>query len=257
MPVQQTITVKKDRSFLLKGLTAPIKNLNQNKMNKDFEILNDFKGFGNPNGKIWFVGLEEAANFENGNEKTMERYSSEYYAVEPGSIEIEAKSNGKKYTPVYGIMSKIMTGLFPTTNWSTYWRESLLTKNGNEFQMNLYPLGKENLKSWPEFYERKFGFKDKQEYLDKVKRERFPKLFEFWKQHAPEFTICFGIGNIEDFKDTFHLGAGTPLRESNLMLFEKAKILITPFFDNRFMGQAKIDEAIKIIKPLIPLKATL
>jgi hypothetical protein len=34
------------------------------KMNDQFQILINFKGFGNPKGKIWFVGLEEAANFE-------------------------------------------------------------------------------------------------------------------------------------------------------------------------------------------------
>ena len=29
-------------------------------MNENFKILNEFKGFGEPSGKIWFIGIEEA-----------------------------------------------------------------------------------------------------------------------------------------------------------------------------------------------------
>ncbi|HET7118598.1 MAG TPA: hypothetical protein VFI29_19035 [Hanamia sp.] len=220
-------------------------------MNNDFEILNDFKGFGIPNGKIWFVGLEEAADFKNNYEEILKEYAKGYFPFKAGSIEEDAKSNGNHYTQIYSIMAKIITGLFPTTDWRTYRRESLLTKNGNEFQMNLYPLGEKNLKTSFVDYEKMFGFKNKPEYLDIVKKKRFPILFEFWKQHAPEFTICFGIGNIDDFKKAFHLGTGKPLMNAELVLFEKERVIITPFFGNQNMGQNKIDETLKIIKPFI------
>ena len=220
-------------------------------MNNDFEILINFKGFGRPNGKIWFVGIEEAADFKNNYGEIINEYSKGWFPFKSGSIQEDSKRYGNHYTQVYGIMAKIMIGLFPTTDWRAYEHESLLTEKGNEFQMNLYPLGKKSLKTKIEDYEKMFELSDQQEYLDKVRRERFPKLFDFWKQHSPEFTICFGIGNIADFKDTFRLGEATSLMESKLILFEKEKILITPFFGNRFMGKNKIDEAVKIIKTLI------
>ena len=107
-------------------------------MNEQFQILNDFKGFGNPNGKIWFVGLEEAVDFETDYEQILKSYSKEYLLAEKGSIQEDAKRYGNSYTKIYDIMAKIMTGLFPTTDWKTYRNNILLTKYGNEFQMNLY-----------------------------------------------------------------------------------------------------------------------
>ncbi len=29
-------------------------------MDDYFKIMNDFRGFGNPDGKFWFIGIEEA-----------------------------------------------------------------------------------------------------------------------------------------------------------------------------------------------------
>ena len=147
-------------------------------------------------------------------------------------------------------MAKIMTGLFPTTDWRTYRNNLLLTKDGNEFQMNLYPLGKKSLNTWPDFYQRQFEFKNKQEYLTKVQADRFPSLYNYWKQNAPEFTICFGIGNIDDFKKAFRLSSEFELKDSNSFLFSTEKVLITPFFDNRNMGQERINKTVNTIQNL-------
>ncbi|MCB0525604.1 MAG: hypothetical protein KDC86_13880 [Saprospiraceae bacterium] len=219
-------------------------------MNDQFQILSDFKGFGNPNGKIWFVGLEEATNFETDFDQILKGYSIEYIPAEKGSIQKDAKKYGNSYTKVYDVMAKIMTGLFPKTDWRTYRNNLLLTKEGNEFQMNLYPLGKKSLNAWPEFYQRQFGFKTKQEYLTKVQADRFPGLYNYWKKNAPDFTICFGIGNIDDFKKAFKLNTEFELSESNLYLFPTDKVLITPFFDNRNMGQDRIDKTVTTIQNL-------
>jgi hypothetical protein len=220
-------------------------------MNEQFQILNDFKGFGNPNGKIWFVGLEEAVNFETDYEQILKSYSKEYLLAEKGSIQEDAKRYGNSYTKIYDIMAKIMTGLFPTTDWKTYRNNILLTKYGNEFQMNLYSLGKKSLNTWPEFYQQQFGFKCKRQYLIKVQTDRFPNIFRYWKQNSPEFTICFGIGNIDDFKKAFRLDTEIHLKESNSFLFLKEKVLITPFFDNRNMGQDRIDKTVNTIQKYI------
>ena len=218
-------------------------------MNDQFQILSDFKGYGNPNGKIWFVGLEEAADFNETNfDKILESYSKEYIPAEKGSIQQDAKEYGNSYTKVYDVMSKIMTGLSPTTDWKTYRNNLLLTKEGNEFQMNLYPIGKKSLNTWhDEIYQQQFGFKTKQEYLTKVRADRFPRLYDYWKQNAPDFTICFGIGNIDDFKKAFRLSTEFELKESKSFLFSTEKVLITSFFDNRNMGQERINKTVNTI----------
>ena len=222
-------------------------------MNDQFQILSDFKGFGNPNGKIWFVGLEEAADFNETNfDKILESYSKECIPAEKGSIKQDAEKHGNSYTKVYDVMSKIMTGLSPTTDWKTYRNNLLLTKDGNEFQMNLYPIGKKSLNTWhDEFCQQRFGFKTKQEYLTKVRADRFPRLYDYWKQNAPDFTICFGIGNIDDFKKAFRLSTEIQLKESNSSIFPKERTLITPFFDNRNMSSDRISKTVKTIKEYI------
>ncbi len=220
-------------------------------MNDQFNILNNFKGFGNPKGKIWFIGLEEAANFETDLENILKSYSKEYLPSEKGSIRKDALKFGNRYTKVYDVMAKIMAGLYPTTDWKTYRNENLLTIDSNEFQMNLHPLGKKNLSIWPQFYHTQFGFKDKQDYLTKVQEDRFPLLYNFWESNKPYFTICFGKGNIGDFKKLFGLDTEIHLKESDISLFPQDKILITPFFDNRNMRQERINKTVKTIHQYI------
>lgn len=82
-------------------------------MNNQFQILCDFKGFGNPNGKIWFVGLEESIEFETDFDQILKSYSKEYIPFEKGSIQKDAKKFGNSYTKVYDVMAKLMTGLYP------------------------------------------------------------------------------------------------------------------------------------------------
>lgn len=222
-------------------------------MNQQFEILNKFKGFGNPNGKIWFVGLEEAANFETNLDNIVKEYTNETLPFLKGSIQKDSSSNGKKYTKVYDVMSKIMVGLSHSqnTDWKTYRNEYLLTGTSNEFQMNLYPLGKKNFKIWPPCYQEIFNFHDKQDYINTVKTERFPILYNFWLSHKPFFTICFGIGNYEDFITLFKLNKSKYLNEVGGYLFSEEKIIITPFFSNRNMGSERIKQTVITIQKFL------
>lgn len=217
-------------------------------MSTQFKVFNEFKGFGNPKGKIWFVGLEEAADFESDLERLIEKYSKGVLSFEPGLIENDAKRLGNRFTKVYDVMSKIIVGLQPELDWKSYRNNLLLTTESNEFQMNLYPLGKKNLAKWNAFYETQFGFKNKQNYLSIVQEKRFPMLFDYWKTYSPSFTICFGIGNIQDFERLFNLTQGERIMESNSIFFEDQRVLVTPFFDNRNMGQSRIDATIKILQ---------
>jgi hypothetical protein len=89
-------------------------------MNNQFQIFNNFKGFGNPKGKIWFVGLEEAADLETNFEQNLKIYDSEYIPFKNGDILEDANKKEKNYTQVYNVMSKIMAGLFSISDWRTY-----------------------------------------------------------------------------------------------------------------------------------------
>ena len=219
-------------------------------MNNQFNILNNFKGFGNPKGKIWFVGVEEAADFNSNLDNIIKVYSKDFVPFRVNSIREDALKYGKNYTEVYDIMAKIIVELYPNTDWKTYRNEKLLTADSKEFQMNLYPLGKKNTKIWPKFYQDTFGFKDQQEYISFFKESRFKFLNEFRITEKPSFTICFGITYRDDFKIAFDLQEGI-MSEFNIEYFPNERVIITPFFNNRNMGQERINKITEIIKSRI------
>jgi len=225
-------------------------------MNQDFNILNEFKGFGDPKGKYWFVGIEEAANF-GGEEKLgkiIEDYSSGYKYIKEGEIRKDSLKCGRHYTKVYDIMSKIIVELEgKSVFWKDYRDEKLLQKSSNEFQMNLFPLGKKTIKDWPECYQIRFGFKCKKDYIDYIEKTRFKLLREFHQKKQPELTICFGITSKEDFKRAFNLKE--PIIYNEIEFYENEGFLMTPFFDNRNMGWKKIHKTVELAKRIINLKS--
>lgn len=217
-------------------------------MNDRFKILCYFKGFGNPNGKLWFVGIEEAIGFETDFDNILESYSREYIPAERNSIKEKSEKYGRHYTKIYDVMAKIIVGQTSETDWKKYRNQSLLQAASNEFQMNLYPLGKKNTKIWNNFYQDTFGFKDKQDYVNYVQTNRFTQLYNYWQSNRPSFTICFGKGYKEDFKQALSLQKEIYIKESDLVLFPDDKVVLTPFFDNRNMGQERINQTIETIK---------
>lgn len=66
-------------------------------MNDRFETLNKFKGFGNPNGDFWFIGIEEALPTTTDNlQETLKNYENEILPTKTG--EIKESSSRKSMT---------------------------------------------------------------------------------------------------------------------------------------------------------------
>lgn len=226
-------------------------------MNQDFEILNNFKGFGNPNGNYWFVGIEEAANFEENYTELIKIHSNEFIPVLKGEILKDTQKHGKSYTKVYVIMSKIIVELEgKNVCWKEYRDKKLLQMNSNEFQMNLFPLGKKKVNIWPKFYQEKFGFIKQQDYLDYVVNNRFKLLRKFHQSRNPKLTICFGKTYSNYFQSAFNLKNGCTTI-NGIELYENEGFLITPFFDNRNMGCKKIHETVELAKRIVNIKSKL
>ena len=53
-------------------------------MTREFDILNNFKGFGNPSGNHWFVGIEESLEIEADKlDKIYSDYKRDYLVANP------------------------------------------------------------------------------------------------------------------------------------------------------------------------------
>ena len=186
-------------------------------MTNEFEILNaQFIGYGNPKGKYWFGGIEGAApidKWEDVENFCKELSGRKYMPDPPGVTAKTRKDMGSNYTKIYGPMAKIVLmhrggkNEVSIKEVNDYVDEELFMEYGDIFQINLYPLGKPNVKSWEEKYNEWFKFKDKDEYLIKVRKDRFPKIKEFVEDeqyhHPKRIIVCFGIMNLEDYKNAF------------------------------------------------------
>ena len=222
-----------------------------------FEILNNFMGIGEPAGGIWFVGLEEAYQWNKNVEddkKWYDRYKDRYFCIETGEIDRSAKEYGKGFTKIYDIMSKILTGLKTNPDefngWKRYRAKVLFQKGSGVFQTNLYPLGKKRLAEWPPHYERIFGFgkNDIDRYLSIVREQRFPKLRAFWKKSRPLSTICFGVAGWGDFVNLFELDKEEFMEEDSIRVYKKQKTIFSPFFDYRHMSHKRISRIVNDLK---------
>lgn len=214
-----------------------------NKSEMQYQILNNFKGIGNVHGQYWFIGIEEAYDFTENLDSIVKEYSkAEYLTVAPSRIIDDSKSSKGHYTKIYDIMSKIIVG--PDADWRKYRNCSLLQVNSNEFQMNLYPLGKPNVAAWKkQKYEEIFGFQSMDDYMKIVRENRFPNLRRFRKEYYPKATICFGSKYADDFMDVFEIGHNdkcVSLDGGRIQFFPESKIFLTPFFRYNLLPHSRI-----------------
>jgi len=217
-------------------------------MNKNLRLLNEFKGFGEPSGKIWFIGIEEAG----------------VWSKDPNEFKIEIEgyrnSGGFRYndgndslnSSVYVTISKIMSVLNGNgIDWRAYRKLNLFREGSDVFQMNLFPLGKKRVVDWPEHYKAAFGYgkEDYERYISDVKTTRFQMLEDFWKKYSPEATTCFGKTYWSEFQELLKLNGQPEIYENECMLiYRKERVILTPFFGNGHMGADRIQTLVKILK---------
>lgn len=217
-------------------------------MNKNFKILNEFKGFGEPSGKIWFIGIEEAGVWSkdpNECKKEIEGYrNSRGFRYNDG--------NDSLNSPVYVTISKIMSELNGNgMDWSAYRKLNLFREGSDVFQMNLFPLGKKRVVDWPGHYKAVFGYgkEDYKRYISNVKTTRFQMLEDFWNKKSPEVTICFGKTYWSEFQKLLNLnGHHETYEDGFIILYREERVVLTPFFGHGHMSDGRIQTLVKILK---------
>lgn len=168
-------------------------------MTRAFEVLNRYLGWGEPEGGVWFVGLEESLGWGRGQEEQIfQNYkppNDEFERpVDPPrpSADPGAKGRGIRYKT-----SRIMCqvdSLAAQHDWRWYEANRLWKVGSRGCQVNLFPLGKPTRGSWPRDFKELFGFgaNDREAYEKRVQESRFLHIREAWEQHRPQATICFG-----------------------------------------------------------------
>lgn len=131
------------------------------------------------------------------------------------------------------------------------YRNKMFTEENSKFFLTeLYPLPKNDLKTWSNEYKEIFGFSSPNDknYISEVKKHRFPMLFEFWEEKKPELTICFGKGGWNDFIELFSLNVKKFNGFENVLYDESKNVFLTLFFGRGYIPEVFLKELVGKIK---------
>ena len=186
---------------------------------KRFERLSNLLGSGNPNGGIWFIGLEPGDEWKSEHEidTFIERVGDrQYFCYEAGNTEVI----GWKISSRISRICHQITG--NERSWRDYRSNRYQTKEGDFFAANLYPIARPDPSNTPHAYNAWFGYTDEQEYIARVQNNgRFGRLRAFREASKPKVTICHGKEQWAIFKEILELGS--PISE-----LDKGKIIEYP-----------------------------
>lgn len=224
----------------------------------DFEVLKKFVGFGNPNGKYWFIGIEEASGWEIEDKITLEAYGKQIVPVEPRRIqsdETKLTKEGKRFTRIYDYMSYFVLASSGKASdpeaCKKYRNEVLLQKHGEEFQANLYPLGKRSVSHWNDDCSRITGCKSRAAYYDEIEKERFTLLCNKWKEYGPTITICFGKSCWDKFEKAFPPERMANPKDFGWYRVYDSRIIFCPFFIGHQMKNTYKEQLAKEVQMLL------
>lgn len=229
-------------------------------MNSRLKTVMNFKGYGNPEGKYWFIGIEEALSIDN--DEKLKPYKSgilyneiDDYTKEKEKFKKEKEHKGKRYTSVYDIIGKVLMHVDGNTGDLTKFLDNnLFFRNGNNFYTNIFPLGKPKVKTKLPIEELEFfGIGDKDKYINAVEDERYKMLRKLWNDSNQEVTICFGKGHWNKFVELFNLkeSKSIEVEKGKIAFYPDEKIYLVPFFVNFLMSGTMIDKLSQDIKKRI------
>lgn len=214
-------------------------------MNKEIlSRLDLFLGYGDEKSSmIWFVGIEEASSFKS---------IDDIYALPQKHFDTCSGCKNER-TSVYVIISKIVLAL-QNLNWENDWPfyrdEKLFKTNSEALQLNLFPLGKSSLKTWPDFYKEEIGISPKvyYDYIENHNGGRFYIINNLKNKLNPPLTICFGKNNWHSYIKCFLLNDEPSVSFGNIFqLYLSRNIILTPFFRNSSMSNKNIIQLIEFV----------
>lgn len=226
-----------------------------------YENWKRYLGCGNPNAKIWIIGIEEggAVEVKPGQsvesaveiffETTLAKFNhiniegaGEIYFQTNETVENSGIDALEKPSPVWSGIYTILKNLIADPS------KCLIRIDSDVFISNIYPLGNKNLKNWE--YEKAIGLSKKQ-YVNDMKNVR-PGLFQ---THLKDKIVIFhGKGHWHDAykilgvnENDFDVGLVNGELNPWLRVHKTKKIIFTRHFANG-MPNLLLDEISRMIK---------
>lgn len=200
-----------------------------------------FKGYGNPAGLYWFIGIEE-------------RGSPKGLAAREHFEEVEdlARAHSKELLnfplttliPTWATMSRIVLRLDGENDWTRtsrvrkYQAERLGRFNGETFLADLLPLPATSTAHWhyADLYP------DRETYVKALLPKRQEMLRGLFLKYRPKYVFCYGKGMWEEFSKVFEVEFRAALDGYiKVASLGNSAIVLTPFFFYYLMTINTID----------------
>ncbi len=191
-----------------------------------------FQGYGNKEGKYWFLGMEEGGGSL---EELKERAAlfSEVEDLYEAHDKLGRAHTMERHVPTWRVMSKLIMALNGEPDWAEpqearrYQADKLGRKDGETFLVELMPLPSPSTHEWP--YESIYP--DRDTYYQAVRPGRIAMLREELSKCSPEILICYGKGNWRHHEEIFEEIDFTPALDNKIKVGLRCRttILLLPF----------------------------
>jgi hypothetical protein len=177
------------------------------------ERIKNFWGYGNLNGDIWFVGMEEGYNQDN--EVLLERFKATAHKavfdiyddlkVDPGHVYWfeEGAPTQPTYRPLIYIQLYLQTGKEPTLEEiREYQIGKFGRKTADHAVLELMPLPSKSIKEADWLYADSGvdGLRTRKEYLATYKPNRVRELHVLIQKHKPKLVLFYSRGYLADWQ---------------------------------------------------------
>jgi hypothetical protein len=219
---------------------------------EEWQRLYRFRGYGNPAGRFWFIGIEERGDgtIEELRVRLKFREVEDLlYSQSPvvwGHSKLWKDFNPDKLIPTWSAMIRFVLRLSGDADWKDpervrkYQKESLGKLDGQTFLTDILPLPKPSDASWPDFW----PYRDWDAYADEVLPGRLKMFADLIANNTPEYVFCYGKGYWPHFKEFL---PNATVKQLDGGRFEVAQsgattLVLTPFFSPRTgMGAGRIE----------------
>lgn len=168
------------------------------------------------NPSIWFCGIEWAGGHQNDKEKLLEMFSQPVVAPpegygqwrdDRGVLQPAWKANlAYRFNWQAVKLLSAFNGGFVKNYKRFAEEEKPFTEGGSGyFKLNLYPLAFKSTSHalWGESFAHATGFEHKKDYIDWIRKNRFPVMRDWARRHKPKAVVCTGITYANDFCSAF------------------------------------------------------
>lgn len=221
--------------------------------------LMSFVGYGNPDGLVWFIGMEEAGGGEWNLRRRLEFTPVMDLREAHFRLGIHVHHDGARILqPTWAQMCRTMLLIAGQEDISkdptrTYQAEFLGRAKGETFLTELMPLPKPTVAEWPSEYQRLFGWTRDEYYAHAdERRELLRKLME---KHLPAVVICYGGKYWNHYRELFGNPKAVEVGANFEVLADSSRIVIlTKHLSNKTMNDcpAMLAALIEARRPVWP-----